>query len=99
MYSSRKLGTVLLALGYTTMSKVLDGRLHANMPPRPSVPKVSAEDAGPVLGRDGTIIPPYNTTYTFEQLIDHNNPTLGTFTQRYWHTWEFYEPGEQKVEY
>ena len=28
---------------------------------------------------------------TFE---DHNNPELGTFQQRYWHTYEFYEEGE-----
>ena len=35
----------------------------------------------------------YTTTYIFEQLIDHNKPELGTFEQRYWHTWEWYEPG------
>jgi hypothetical protein len=29
----------------------------------------------------------------FDQLIDHNNPSRGTFKQRFWHTWEFYEPG------
>lgn len=32
-------------------------------------------------------------SYYFDQLIDHTNPTLGTFKQRYWHTWEFYKPG------
>ena len=35
----------------------------------------------------------YKETYYFDQLIDHNNPKLGTFKQRYWHNYEFYEPG------
>ncbi|TFY82703.1 hypothetical protein EWM64_g1305 [Hericium alpestre] len=43
--------------------------------------------------RTGSTLPPLNTTYYFDQLIDHTNPGLGTFKQRYWHTWEFYEPG------
>lgn len=38
-------------------------------------------------------LPPYNTTYYFNQLIDHNNPSKGTFQQRYWHTAEYYKPG------
>ena len=35
----------------------------------------------------------YKTTYYFDQLIDHNNPSLGTFKQRYYHTAQFYEKG------
>ncbi|KAF9026495.1 hypothetical protein BDZ89DRAFT_1067591 [Hymenopellis radicata] len=35
----------------------------------------------------------YNTTYWFNQLIDHANPSLGTFKQRYFFSGEFYEPG------
>ncbi|KAH9943173.1 peptidase S28 [Epithele typhae] len=71
-----------------------DGRIHANMPPRPSVPIVEIETAAaPVTSRNGTTLPPYSTTYYFDQLIDHNNPSLGTFQQRYWHTYEFYETG------
>ncbi|KAA1473365.1 hypothetical protein DENSPDRAFT_839826 [Dentipellis sp. KUC8613] len=31
--------------------------------------------------------------YYFDQLIDHNNPSLGTFAQRYWFDWEYYQPG------
>ncbi|EKG10851.1 hypothetical protein MPH_12065, partial [Macrophomina phaseolina MS6] len=27
---------------------------------------------------------------TFEQLIDHSNPSLGTFSQRYWWSDEFW---------
>lgn len=48
----------------------------------------------PVVSRNGTQLPPYDYSYVFQQLIDHNNPSLGTFRQRYWHTYEFYEPGE-----
>ncbi|KAF7364825.1 Peptidase S28 [Mycena venus] len=60
---------------------------------KPSIPIVPLEHTGPVASRNGTVLPPYNTTYFFQQLIDHNNPSLGTFTQRYWHTSEFYEEG------
>ena len=40
-----------------------------------------------------TELPPPNNTYYFDQLIDHNNPGLDTFRQRYWHNWGFYEKG------
>ncbi|PBK97921.1 hypothetical protein ARMGADRAFT_1076366 [Armillaria gallica] len=71
-----------------------DGRIHGNAIPRPSIPVVTIENPDePVLSRNGTVLPPYNTTYIFNQLIDHTNPSLGTFQQRYWHTYEFYEPG------
>ena len=75
------------------LAKRADGRVHANMPPRPSVPAVAPPDAGAVTSRNGTALPPYNTTYYFDQLIDHADPSLGTFKQRYWHTYEFYEEG------
>lgn len=32
----------------------------------------------------------YKGSATFEQLIDHNNPDLGTFSQRYWWSSEFW---------
>ena len=60
---------------------------------RPSVPIVPVPD-GPFQDRAGNTLPPINTTYFFDQLIDHNNPRLGTFKQRFWSTWEFYEPGK-----
>ncbi|KII94856.1 hypothetical protein PLICRDRAFT_97795 [Plicaturopsis crispa FD-325 SS-3] len=63
------------------------------MMPAPAIPKISAPLGGPVVSRNGTKLPPYNTTYYFDQLIDHTNPGLGTFKQRYWHTWEWYEKG------
>ena len=81
----------LLALG-TANARLPDGRLHGNMPRAPSVPKVSAGDLV-VTDTSGAILPPLNTTYFFDQLIDHTNPSLGTFKQRFWHTWEFYEKG------
>ena len=61
----------------------------------PLVHKVDAPDplTTTLVDRNGTELPPLNTTYYFDQLIDHNDPSLGTFKQRYWHTWEFYEPG------
>ena len=71
-----------------------NGRVHANMPPTPMVPIIDMSDAtAPVTSRNGTELPPYNTTYYFDQLIDHNDPSQGTFKQRFWHTYEFYEPG------
>ena len=62
-------------------------------PPRPSIPQISAVDDLPVTSRNGTTLPPYTTFYEFDQLIDHNNPRLGTFKQRFYFTYEFYEPG------
>lgn len=61
--------------------------------PLPIPLPVAPHDHIPVHTSTGATIPPYNTTYYFEQLIDHNDTTKGTFTQRYWATWEFYEKG------
>ena len=58
----------------------------------PTIPMVKISD-GRVMSRNGTKIPSLNSTYYFDQLIDHTNPGLGIFKQRYWHTWEWYEPG------
>ncbi|GLB34086.1 putative to MEROPS serine peptidase family S28 [Lyophyllum shimeji] len=71
-----------------------DGRPHANVMRPPGIPRIdlTTPDA-PVVSRNGTELPSYDTTYYFDQLIDHNNPSLGTFKQRFWHTYEFYEPG------
>jgi hypothetical protein len=71
-----------------------DGRLHANYMHKPRLPLIEVPSDGPVISYNGTELPPYNTTYYFDQLIDHDNPELGTFKQRYWHTYEFYQPGE-----
>ncbi|KAI0737246.1 peptidase S28 [Daedaleopsis nitida] len=63
------------------------------LPPLPSSPRFNVLLDPPVVSRNGTQLPPYAQTYYFDQLIDHNNPSAGTFKQRYWHTYEFYEPG------
>lgn len=49
------------------------GRPHANFMPKPIIPIVPVEQTGPVTSKNGTVLPPYNTTFTFQQLIDHNN--------------------------
>ncbi|OJA11103.1 hypothetical protein AZE42_08867 [Rhizopogon vesiculosus] len=57
------------------------------IPPKAAVPQHS------FTSPNGTALPPITTVYYFDQLIDHNNADLGTFQQRYWMSWEFYEPG------
>ena len=75
----------------------LSGRAVARiLPPVPIVPKIAELTSSairPVTDVNGHEIPPYNTTYFFDQLIDHNDPSKGTFKVRYWTTWEYYKPG------
>lgn len=47
----------------------VESRLVTPLPPVVEAISAPAEDSG---------------TSTFEQLIDHSNPSLGTFSQRYW---------------
>lgn len=63
----------------------------------PVPPKVSASQPSSTVKALATnsSIPPYDTWYYFNQLVDHNNPSAGTFVQRYYHTWEYYELGGQ----
>jgi hypothetical protein len=52
------------------------------------------EDAYDSRGLSKRATNPNIKAATFEQLIDHKNPSLGTFTQRYWYNAEFYKgPG------
>lgn len=48
-------------------------------PKKPSVPK-------PPLER--TLSKAHTGQATFQQLLDHSNPSLGTFSQRYWYSTE-----------
>ncbi|KAI0261078.1 peptidase S28 [Gloeopeniophorella convolvens] len=88
----------LLALAPLAAHALLpNGRVNVNFPPPPIPPPLAAPE--PIASQafrhassDATL-PPLNTTYIFNQLIDHTNPSLGTFQQRFWTTWEFYEPG------
>ncbi|KAJ3558315.1 hypothetical protein NM688_g1003 [Phlebia brevispora] len=88
-----KLVAALLPLVALVNAALPHYRGSATSPPRPSVPRVPVPDDILRTDKAGTTLPPLNTTYYFEQLIDHNNPSLGTFQQRYWTTWESYEPG------
>ncbi|KDQ08574.1 hypothetical protein BOTBODRAFT_59285 [Botryobasidium botryosum FD-172 SS1] len=63
-------------------------RPHLNVARYPAMPPSSSSDS-PV--KDGETLPPYDKIYTFDQFIDHNNPSLGTFKQRYCFSYEYYE--------
>lgn len=89
-----QLSAILLAplfLASFVSAALKDGRANGNMVPRPVVPRVEAVD--PLVTHDGAALPPITTVYYFDQLIDHTKPSLGTFKQRYWHTWQFYQAG------
>ena len=88
--------TSLLSLSGHVAARLPDGRLSANHPPLhalPRVTKLEARDVSPVTDVNGTEIPPYDTVYEFDQLIDHSDTSKGTFKVRYWTTWEYYKPG------
>ncbi|KAK0233820.1 peptidase S28 [Armillaria fumosa] len=74
-----------------TSAVLKDGRPHANMMPMPIFPTVEAPYLASTAQARATVA--YDTVYYFDQLIDHNNASLGTFQQRYWHTSEYYESG------
>lgn len=84
---------LLPILGLSLVSGFAAARTFS--PPLP-LPKVVApkDDFTPVHVLTGETLPPLNTTYFFDQLIDHNDTSKGTFQQRFWMTWEFYEEGE-----
>ena len=87
-----RIASIAALLASPTLARFRDGRAHANIPPLPAPPIVQVPSAS-VTSRNGTELPPLNTTYFFDQLIDHDNPSLGTFKQRFWFSAEFYEPG------
>jgi hypothetical protein len=59
---------------------------------RPVIPQISVPEHL-LTSPNGTVLPPLTTVYYFDQLIDHNDSSLGTFQQRYWMDWEFYTNG------
>ena len=59
---------------------------------RPRIPRISVPERS-ITDPNGTALPPLTTVYSFNQLIDHNDPSHGTFQQRYWMNWEFYRSG------
>jgi len=85
---------VLLVSALFADAVTAGGQFHGNMIKSPGIPLIEVERQQPtVVSRNGTVLPPYNQTYLFDQLIDHNDPSRGTFKQRFWHTYEYYEPG------
>jgi hypothetical protein len=97
MASSRLFALILAFLVSTSIVSALpDGRNHGNQMPKPVIPNIRVSGE-PVTDRNGTQLPPLNTTYYFDQLIDHKNPGLGTFKQRYWHTWEWWQHGMTRL--
>jgi len=86
--------SVLLITCILVEARLPDGRMHANQPPIPVIPKLQQKiQTKVVTDVNGVALPPYQTIYYFDQLIDHKDPGKGTFKQRYWTTWEFYKPG------
>jgi hypothetical protein len=67
-----KLSALTIAIALVN-GALYDGRPHANFLPKPTIPVIPLEQFEPVTSRKGSILPPYNTTYFFQQLIDHNN--------------------------
>ncbi|KAK7014785.1 hypothetical protein VNI00_019258 [Paramarasmius palmivorus] len=73
---------------------VANNRPNANIMRRPRLPRRAVETSpGKPTDVNGNPIPPYKEEYWFNQLIDHQNPKMGTFKQRYYHTWEFHKSG------
>ncbi|KAF7294367.1 hypothetical protein HMN09_01166000 [Mycena chlorophos] len=84
----------LIASGFSLVNAFSSGRSKPSFARKPKIPLPPAvARSGPVVSRNGTVLPPLNQTFTFQQLKDHTNPSLGTFTQRFWTTSEFYEEG------
>ncbi|KAH6681003.1 putative serine peptidase [Halenospora varia] len=66
---------------------------YANLagPARPPISQEAVQTAS-LLPRSST------GSSTFKQFIDHNNPSLGAFTQRYWYNTEFWNgPGSPVI--
>ena len=88
--------TSLLLFSSQVAARLPDGRLSGNHPPLPLIPRITELEQGSnrrVKCPNGTEIAPYDKVYYFDQLIDHSDPSKGTFKMRYWATWEFYKPG------
>lgn len=60
------------SLLYIASSMLYASAVHGAIPPKPVPPPSSAE------------LVSFTGNSTFQQLIDHENPHLGTFSQRYW---------------
>ena len=68
----------LLSISFTDA-----GIPHAMLRGGPGIPQISVPERS-LTSPNGTALPPLTTVYYFDQLIDRNNPSLGTFQKRYW---------------
>ncbi|KAI0065742.1 peptidase S28 [Artomyces pyxidatus] len=85
---------MLAALSLLLLAPVALAHLTPPRPLPPTIPRLSRALSEPLVHvATGESLPSIDTVYTFDQLIDHTNPSLGTFKQRYWMNWEFYKPG------
>ncbi|KAJ7591526.1 serine carboxypeptidase S28-domain-containing protein [Mycena floridula] len=84
----------MIGLSFLLLGLVTLGSASPPIPRQPLIPHLRlASFPDNVTDVNGTLIPPYDTRYSFNQLIDHQNPKFGTFQQLYFHTWEYYRPG------
>ncbi|KAI0352501.1 peptidase S28 [Trametes cingulata] len=83
---------LLLPLFLGTLVAAVSARVGGR--PRPGGVRLIDKVSDDVWHRtNGTKLPSPDTIYYFDQLIDHNDPGLGTFKQRYWFSYQYYEPG------
>ncbi|EIW78768.1 hypothetical protein CONPUDRAFT_155499 [Coniophora puteana RWD-64-598 SS2] len=85
-YGRIRLFTMLSLLGIANAA--IQNTLFQRRPLVPQAPIPYQETYGP----NGVTVN-ISTVYYFDQLIDHSNPSLGTFQQRYWTSNEFYQTG------
>jgi hypothetical protein len=60
-------------------------------PPRAQVPKLGLTEEEAASLADPAVAVSGNSTFT--QLIDHENPAVGTFSQTYWYNTTYWTPG------
>lgn len=84
------LGLLHLGLSALLFSAITPVSGRVLKPPSVPIVKVAKDTHLRLLAQ---ALPPLDTVYYFDQLIDHNDPSKGTFKQRYWHTAEHYKPG------
>lgn len=78
-----RISHLLSLLSLSSLAFGFSKRRHLNLPPRPTIPNLPIEH---VVRYDkfDNVHPRLNKTYYFDQLIDHDDPSKGTFKQRYW---------------
>lgn len=85
--------SVFLAVSATAVSAITTRSFGPRPPLPPPLDADKVQIAMDPLDTNGSALPPLTTTYYFNQLIDHKDPSKGTFQQRYWMAWNFYKDG------